>query len=120
MSFFSTLLGDVKVGLGKMFAGLSALGITPTLAHSMLLTFINAGLASAEAPLIHKLVAGYQEPQIVQTLIKAALAIPDLPPDVGVLLKDVPALAAAAAQNPTTGLAPFMAAVLDIETKLGL
>lgn len=120
MSFFSKLIGDLEVGLGSIFNGLQKIGVTPTIAHAMLLTFINAGLAQAEAPLIHKLVANYKQPAIVTSLIAAAKSIPNLPVDVMTMLDDLPALAAAAAEDPTTGLPKFMATITDIETKLGL
>lgn len=120
MTIFSKIISTVEVGIADLWSVFSKLGITPQEAQEAVVDVLNAGLAAAEAPLLHQLVAGYKEPAIVQNLIAAALQIPNLPADVKALLTDVPALATEAAANPDTGLTQFMATVSDIETKLGI
>jgi hypothetical protein len=120
MSIFSTLVGDLKLGIADIWGVIGKLGITPQEADTAVVTLVNVGLADAEAPLIHQLVLGYKTPAVVTDIISAALLIPNLPADVKTLLQDIPQLATEAAADPTTGLAAFMNTVSDIETKLGI
>lgn len=120
MTIFSRIIGSIELGIGDIWKALRRLGVTPEVAQAAVVDLVNVGLAAAEAPLLHQLVMGYKQPEIVTNLINLALGIPNIPADVRTLLQGLPKLAADAAEDPATGLAKFMNEVTGIETKLGI